>query len=414
MKPKNSIPKSLLVSLPASAIPITEKGQLKEEKTQKICKKIRFYPENELGYHQMLTLYRRAYNLSIEKYKNNEYKDENGLWRDLRKEVRFQCEEEQKNKNSVYNSNVVNEAVLSAKKSFKAILKYNKKIKDNKKRATLKFKSRKNPISSFIIDRMPKGLNPALKTLGKIFLTESIPNEAIGKSCIITYNKGRWFIQVQKQIQTSTEIQGSVECIAIDPGVRTFATCYSQKEVIIAGDQFSKDILLPLVKKVDKLLSKKKKLENIKQEDKQWYKDRYRNLEKKINKLKCKKDDLILDLHHRISYELVSNYDVIFLPTFETKKMFKKQQRNIRRVTVRQMLDLNHYKFKETIKWYAKKYGKHIVDCNESYTSKTLSWNGTIDDKIGGKRIISDGNIIVDRDINGARGIFLKQLTKAT
>lgn len=362
----------------------------------------------------MLTLYRRAYNLSIEKYKNNEYKDENGLWRDLRKEVRFQCEEEQKNKNSVYNSNVVNEAVLSAKKSFKAILKYNKKIKDNKKRATLKFKSRKNPISSFIIDRMPKGLNPALKTLGKIFLTESIPNEAIGKSCIITYNKGRWFIQVQKQIQTSTEIQGSVECIAIDPGVRTFATCYSQKEVIIAGDQFSKDILLPLVKKVDKLLSKKKKLENIKQEDKQWYKDRYRNLEKKINKLKCKKDDLILDLHHRISYELVSNYDVIFLPTFETKKMFKKQQRNIRRVTVRQMLDLNHYKFKETIKWYAKKYGKHIVDCNESYTSKTLSWNGTIDDKIGGKRIISDGNIIVDRDINGARGIFLKQLTKAT
>ncbi|HHH53127.1 MAG TPA: transposase [Bacteroidetes bacterium] len=403
-----------MVSLPASAIPITEKGQLKEEKTQKICKKIRFYPENELGYHQMLTLYRRAYNLSIEKYKNNEYKDENGLWRDLRKEVRFQCEEEQKNKNSVYNSNVVNEAVLSAKKSFKAILKYNKKIKDNKKRATLKFKSRKNPISSFIIDRMPKGLNPALKTLGKIFLTESIPNEAIGKSCIITYNKGRWFIQVQKQIQTSTEIQGSVECIAIDPGVRTFATCYSQKEVIIAGDQFSKDILLPLVKKVDKLLSKKKKLENIKQEDKQWYKDRYRNLEKKINKLKCKKDDLILDLHHRISYELVSNYDVIFLPTFETKKMFKKQQRNIRRVTVRQMLDLNHYKFKETIKWYAKKYGKHIVDCNESYTSKTLSWNGTIDDKIGGKRIISDGNIIVDRDINGARGIFLKQLTKAT
>ena len=78
------------------------------------------------------------------------------------------------------------------------------------------------------------------------------------------------------------------------------------------------------------------------------------------------------------------------------------------------MLDLNHYKFKEIIKWYAKKYGKQIVDCNESYTSKTLSWNGTIDDKLGSKKTISDGNIIVDRDINGARGIFLKQLTKAT
>jgi len=388
-----------------------EKGQLKEEKILKICKKIRFYPQKELEYQAMLILYRRAYNLAIEKYKNNEYKDKNGLWRDLRKEIRFQCEEEQKNKNSVYNSNIVNEAVLSAKKSFKAVITNNKKSKN---RATLKFKSRKKLIQSFIIDRMPKGLNPAVKTLGKIDLTETIPDEAIGKSCIITYNKGRWFIQVQKQIQTSTETQGSVECIAIDPGVRTFATCYSRKEVIIVGDQFSKNRLLPLVRKVDKLLSKKKKLENTKQEDTQWYKDRYRHLEKKINRLKCKKDDLISDLHNRLAYELVSNYDVIFLPTFETKKMSQKQKRNIRRVTVRQMLDLNHYKFKETIKWYAKKYGKHIVDCNESYTSKTLSWNGTIDDKLGGKKTISDGNIIVNRDINGARGILLKQLTKAT
>jgi len=113
LKPKNLIPKSLLVSLPASATPTMEKGQLKEKKILKVCKKIRFYPQNELKYQEMLILYRRAYNLAIEKYINNEYKD--GLWRDLRKEIRFQCEEEQKNKNSVYNSNIVNEAVLSAK-----------------------------------------------------------------------------------------------------------------------------------------------------------------------------------------------------------------------------------------------------------------------------------------------------------
>ena len=125
-----------------------EKGQLKEEKILKICKKIRFYPQKELEYQAMLILYRRAYNLAIEKYKNNEYKDKNGLWRDLRKEIRFQCEEEQKNKNSVYNSNIVNEAVLSAKKSFKAVINKNKKSKN---RATLRFKSRKKLIQSFIL-----------------------------------------------------------------------------------------------------------------------------------------------------------------------------------------------------------------------------------------------------------------------
>ena len=88
------------------------------------------------------------------------------------------------------------------------------------------------------------------------------------------------------------------------------------------------------------------------------------------------------------------------------------RKRKIRRVTAREMLDLNHYKFKLRIKWYAKKYGKHIVDCNERYTSKTYSWSGFIDTILGSKKIIKDNGIIVDRDINGARGILLKQLTK--
>ena len=130
--------------------------------------------------------------------------------------------------------------------------------------------------------------------------------------------------------------------MAVDAGVRTFATCYSAKEVIIAGDDFSKKVLFPLMKRVDKLLSYRKKLENTKQKDKQWYQDRMKFLNREINRLKCKKDDLLLDLHNRLAYELVNRYDVIFLPTFETKKMSNKQKRNIRRVTTREMLNLNH------------------------------------------------------------------------
>ena len=59
-----------------------------------------------------------------------------------------------------------------------------------------------------------------------------------------------------------------------------------------------------------------------------------------------------------MAYDLVQKYDVIFLPTFETKKMSKKQGRRIRRRTTREMLSLGHYEFKLRIKWYAKKYGK--------------------------------------------------------
>jgi putative transposase len=168
------------------------------------------------------------------------------------------------------------------------------------------------------------------------------------------------------------------------------------------------------MRKVDKLISQKVKLQNLKlSEEPQWYRDRMRYFDKNINKLKSKKDDYISDLHNRLAFELVSKYDVIFLPTFETKKMVsKKGERRIRRITARNMLDLNHYKFKIKLKWYADKYGKHVVDVNESYTSKTKSWNGEIDETLHSKKIIKGKNFFVDRDINGARGIFLKNLTR--
>ena len=91
--------------------------------------------------------------------------------------------------------------------------------------------------------------------------------------------------------------------------------------------------------------------------------------------------------------------DVIFLPTFETKSIVtrkNKMVRIIRRNTCRQMHDLNPYGFKLRLKWYAKKYSKHVVDCNGSYTSKTRSWDGTTDEKLGSSKIIKGNEFTVD------------------
>jgi len=392
------------------------KGQQRNGKLALASKKIRIYPEDSSKYFQALFLYRRAYNLAVHQYIKNTHLNKDGLFRNLRPEIKEVCKTERAEWDGAYNSLIVDNAVLAAKRTFLAICKTNKKLKGAKSGfATLNYKSKKGDIHSFAMDRFPSKLNPAKSALSKIFITEPIPEEAIGKSFIVTYNKGRWFLQVQQHIQTSTEIQGEVRAIAIDPGVRTFATAYSSSEVIIAGDRFSQNGLYPLMIKVDKLISRKTKLMNVDFGDKdepQWYWDTLQFLNKNILKLKSKKDDLIRDLHHRLAFDLVSNYDVIFLPTFQTKQMVnKKGERRIRRVTARQMLDLNHYKFKQTIKWYADKYGKHIVDCNESYTSKTKSWNGEIMENLGSKKEIKEDGFVIDRDVNGARGILLKQLT---
>lgn len=411
---------NLSVLLPRSAIATTENALLKGA-TVIASKKIRFYPENEPAYFDALALYRRSYNLAVERFRNDDYKDNDGKFINMRPAIKAQVEQEQKETGRAYNSLVSDNGTLAAATTFKAVCANNKKLKGAKSGfSEISFKSRKGAKHSFSIDRLPKGLNPCVKALGKIHLTEKVPNEAIGKSCIITFDKGRWFIQVQQHIELQTESQGEVKCVGVDPGVRTFATCFSQDDALVVGDNFAKDKLFPLMKRVDTLISQRQKVLNTQEgiafsEMPQWARDRVIHFDREINRLKCKKDDLILDLHNRLAHELVTKYDVIFLPSFETKGMVKrkdKKVRTIRRNTCRQMLDLNHYGFKLRLKWYAKKYGRQVVDCNESYTSKTRTWCGTIDDKLGSSKIIKGHGFVVDRDINGARNILLKHLTR--
>ncbi len=419
----HSTPKSLSVSLPHSAIATTGSDLLKDAKDAKIVasKKIRFYPENKQAYHDALILYRRSYNLAVERFRNDDYKDASGKFINMRPAIKAQVKQEQKESGRAYNSLVSDNGTLAAATTFKAVCEHNKKLKGAKEGfAEISFKSRKGSRHSFSIDRLPKGLNPCVQALGKIHLTEDVPAEAIGKSCVVTYDKGRWFIQVQQHIELNPEIQGKVRCVGVDPGVRTFATCYSEKEALIAGDKVAKTKLFPLMKQVDSLISQKQKILNTQKGVKfldmpQWARDRIIHFNREIDRLKCKKDDIVLDLHNRLAFELVSNYDVVFLPTFETRGMVTrkdKKVRTIRRNTCRQMLDLNHYQFKIRLKWYAKKYGKHVVDCNEAYTSKTRSWSGTIDEKLGSSKVIKGEGFTVDRDINGARNVFLKCLTR--
>ena len=51
---------------------------------------------------------------------------------------------------------------------------------------------------------------------------------------------------------------------------------------------------------------------------------------------------------------------------------------------------------------------------NEAYTTRTVSWTGELLDDVGGASVIvgSDGER-VDRDHNGARGIYLRALGDA-
>ena len=73
------------------------------------------------------------------------------------------------------------------------------------------------------------------------------------------------------------------------------------------------------------------------------------------------------------------------------------------------MLSFRHYEFKQRLIWKAWQRGALVLEVNEAYTSKTCSWDGSVEEKLGGRTVIQDeSGFGMDRDINGARGIFLQ------
>jgi putative transposase len=122
--------------------------------------------------------------------------------------------------------------------------------------------------------------------------------------------------------------------------------------------------------------------------------------------------DLVSELHHKSARFLVDNFDVILLPTFETQDMVRRSVRKITSRTARAMLTWAHFRFKSFLKHKAFECAKVAIDCNEAFTSKTISWTGEVVENLGGRRSIKsklDGQEM-DRDYNGARGIFLRAL----
>ena len=52
-----------------------------------------------------------------------------------------------------------------------------------------------------------------------------------------------------------------------------------------------------------------------------------------------------------------------------------------------------------------------MLEVSEAYTSKTRSWDGGVNQNLGSRTVVRDEKGFgMDRDVNGARGIFLRAL----
>jgi putative transposase len=289
---------------------------------------------------------------------------------------------------------------MAVKEACDAFSGAKKKYLGTREFSELRFKSRKAPFQTCYIPKSavkPHGIYPTIS--GVINYAEPLPVEF--QDCELSYQQGRWFLCVPfKTVVQTGENQARI--VALDPGVRTFQAFFSPDAAGVIGyHDFGR--LVRLCRHLDNLISRYSTSKNKKQ--------RYR-MRKAADRMRWKIRDLRDELHAKTARFLVDNFDIILIPKFETSQMAKRESRKLRSKTVRAMLTWAHFKFKERLKDVALQYGKTVIEVREDYTSKTCSWSGEIVNVGSSERIRGSDGITMQRDVNGARGIFLRALAE--
>jgi len=133
-------------------------------------------------------------------------------------------------------------------------------------------------------------------------------------------------------------------------------------------------------------------------------------MRKAEQRLRWKIKDFVADIHNKVAHFLATNFDTILIPYFKTSKMVGR----LRSKTARSMLTWAHHRFKTVLKSVAERYSALVVEVSEAWTSKTCSYCGEVQN-IGSKKVMRCAcGATVDRDSNGARGIFLRALSATT
>jgi putative transposase len=260
---------------------------------------------------------------------------------------------------------------------------------------SMSFRSRKNPVQScFIKNEAIKQAGIYVRIAGNLRYTEPIPDDP-GCSRLVC-ESDRWFITIPFET-TVTRSENQARGVALDPGIRTFITFFSPD---LAGYLGYHDFgrLVRLCHHLDHLISRMSRAGARQRQ----------RMKKAAHRLRWKIKDLRNELHWKVIHFLCDEFDVILLPSFEVAEMVTKTRRKLRSQTVRTMLTYGHYQFEQRLKAKAAEMGKTVVIVNEAYTSKTCSWSGEIVNVGSSEYIRGSDGIRMHRDMNGARGIFLR------
>lgn len=213
----------------------------------------------------------------------------------------------------------------------------------------------------------------------------------------------RKYTRTRSLKEMRTDKPESNRVIALDPGVRTFLTGYSPDGLLLEIGNGDIEKIHKVAEKIDTLQSACTKFKA----------KRKGRLKKRCHKLRKRIKNLVSEIHRKTAKLLCSEFDIIMIPKFQVSNMVKKKDRNISKRTVRRMIDWRHYSFRQLLFAKARETdGIHVIEVDESYTSKTCGSCGKINQALGPNKtfICPFCGFKIDRDANAARNIFIKNI----
>lgn len=372
------------------------------------AKQIKIYPneEQKIKLNEWIELARLIYNLTVKYFKHNKFTSFISVRPIIKKLYPKSLLE--RTKASKMPEHVQDGAIRDVCKAYKSseALKNAGYIKYFK----IRYKKINKPQQCIVLEKSDYSIKSKCfysRLLGFIKLSNDIKIE---HDCRLIKNRENYILNVPYTKKCNKISNQYKEC-GIDPGNKTFLTLFNPEGECLKI--FNRDYN-------KRLISKLQKRNNLKY---YYNKTKLKKYNKALLNVNQKIQNLVKELHYKSAIYLCNKFDNIYLGKLNSQQIVHGKNSDKGKTSTKNQSNsylssfekdythtLSHFKFRTILQNKCQEYNKKFYLVNEMYTSKSCGLCGQANN-VGTDRIINckycKGSI--DRDLNGARNILIKQ-----